>query len=83
MYDFLDLELQEFYDCCSKIGLRGSFHLAFSIMLKGFARKFYYTMIPVRNFSLSTMVSMMKTHFETEENRQMYLSEWRTTSLKR
>ena len=83
MYDFLDLKLQEFYDCCSKIGLTGSFHLAFSIMLKGRARNFYYSMIAGRQYSFETMISMMKQHFETEENRQMYLSEWRTITLKR
>ena len=29
------------------------------------------------------MVAMVKTHFETEENRQFYMSEWRETTLPR
>ena len=41
-YDILDIKLQVFYDCCTKVGLPDDqFHLAFSIMLKGRASAFY------------------------------------------
>jgi len=35
-YNILDIKLQVFYNCYTKVGLlKSQFHLAFSIMLKG------------------------------------------------
>jgi hypothetical protein len=83
-YDILDIKLQVFYDCCSKIGIQEThYHAAFSVMLKGRASNFYYDKIAGRSFDFKTMVSMTKTHFETEENHQKYLSEWRETTFQR
>ena len=83
-YDILDVKLQVFYDCCSKIGIPEThYHAAFSVMLKGRASNFYYDKIAGRSFDFKTMVSMTKTHFETEENYQKYLSEWRETTFHR
>jgi hypothetical protein len=83
-YDILDIKLQVFYDCCTKVGLPDNqFHLAFSIMLKGRASSFYYDKISGRSYDYPTMVEMTKTHFETEERRQKYLTEWRSTTLYR
>ena len=81
-YDILDIKLQVFYDCCTKVGLPDSqFHLAFSIMLKGQASIFYYDKISGRLYNYSTMVEMTKTHFETKEQRQKYLTEQRGITL--
>ena len=81
-YDILDDKLQVFYDCCTKGGLGDAqFHLAFSIVLKDRASEFYYDKIAGHSYEFVTMVDMTKTHFETEENRQKYLSEWRETTL--
>jgi len=81
-YDILDAKLQVFYDCCSKIGLlETQYHHAYSIMLKGRASSFYYDKIASRSYDFQIMVAMTKTHFETEENHQKYLSEWRETTL--
>jgi hypothetical protein len=83
-YDILDVKLQVFYDCCAKIGIPEThYHAAFSVMLKGRASNFYYDKIAGRSFDFKTMVSMTKTHFETEENYQKYLSEWRETTFQR
>jgi hypothetical protein len=83
-YDILDVKLQVFYDCCSKIGLpEDQYHSAYSIMLKGRASNFYYDKIAGRSYDFDTMVDMTKAHFETEENHQKYLSEWRETTLLR
>ena len=83
-YDILDVKLQVFYDCCSKIGIPEThYHAAFSVMLKGRASNFYYDKIAGRSFDFKTMVNMTKTHFETEENHQKYLSEWRETTFHR
>ena len=81
-YDILDVKLQVFYDCCTKVGLAESqFHLAYSIMLKGRASAFYFDKISGRSYDFARMVEMTKTHFETEERRQKYLTEWRSTTL--
>jgi hypothetical protein len=81
-YDILDIKLQIFYDCCSKIGLSETqHHHAYSAMLKGRASFFYYDKIVGRMYDFQTMIAMTKTHFETEENHQKYLSEWRETTL--
>ncbi len=83
-YDILDVKLQVFYDCCSKIGLpEEQYHNAYSIMLKERASNYYYSKIAGRLYDFKTMINLTKTHFETEENHQKYLSEWRETTLLR
>ena len=75
-YDILDVKLQVFYDCCTKVGLAESqFYLAYSIMLKGRASAFYFNKISRRLYDFARMVEMTKTHFETKERRQKYLTE--------
>jgi hypothetical protein len=68
-YDILNIKLQIFYDCCSKIGLsEAQYYYAYSAMLKGRVSFFYYDKIVGRMYNFQTMVIMTKTHFETEEN---------------
>ena len=70
LYDILDVKLQAFYDSCIKVGLpENQYCNAFSIMLKDRARAFYYDKITGRTYNFITTVAIMKTHFETEENR--------------
>ena len=65
-----------FFDYYKKIGLKErQFYLTFSIMLKDKASDFYYDKITKRSYDFRTMVNLMRSHFETEENRQKYLSE--------
>ena len=52
-------------------------------MLKGNVSDFFYDNIIGKTNDFCTMVAMTKAHFETEENRQMYLTEWRETTLLR
>ncbi len=81
-YDILDVKLRVFYDCCGKVGLRQEyFAMAFSAMLKGDAKYYYYNTLSGNSYGFDTMVQMIKTHFETEERRQKYLSDWRETTL--
>jgi len=81
-YDILDVKLQVFYDCCSKIGLPDTqYYSAFSIMLKGRASNFYYDKLSGRSYDFQTMINLTKAHFETEENHQKCLSEWHETTL--
>ncbi|MDB5910367.1 MAG: polyprotein [Massilia sp.] len=84
MYDVLDTKLVIFRDCCHRVGIQqwqaGG---AFPTMLRGRALQFYYDRLCDTDSprDLPTMVRMMKTHFESEESKQMYLSQWRETTL--
>lgn len=84
IYDIFNTKLRIFDDCCRKIDLPlAQYHEAFSIMLKGKASTFYYDRIAGRNFDIQTMMNLTREHFETEENRQFYVTEWRETTLRR
>jgi hypothetical protein len=76
LYNILDIKLQAFYDCCKKVGLQeDQYHNAFSAMLKDRASDFYYESIIRKTTDIHTIIAMTKAHFETEENRQLYLTE--------
>lgn len=70
----LGAKLQVFQDCCNKVGIqRRQYHHAFSVMLK----------IAGKRYDFDTMLRLTRTHFETDENRQFYMSEWRETTFQR
>jgi hypothetical protein len=76
LYNILNIKLRVFYDCCKKVRLqKDQYYDAFSAMLKDRASDFYYDSIMGKTTDFDTMVAMTRTHFETEENRQMYLTE--------
>jgi hypothetical protein len=52
-------------------------------MLIGRASDFYYNKLLGRGYDFETMVILTQEHFETEENRQKYLSEWKEINLNR
>ena len=84
MYDILDAKLQIFYDCCGRIGLSENLlPTAFQIMLKGQAADYYYSRLSNRGFNFANLITSIRNHFETEEKRQLYMSEWRETTLLR
>jgi hypothetical protein len=72
----LDIKLQVFFNYYRKIGLEEKqFYLVFSIILKGKASDFYYNKITGRLYDFYIIVNLIRSYFETEENRQKYLSE--------
>jgi hypothetical protein len=82
MYDILDIKLRVFYDCCAKVGLPDiQYYNAFLVMLKGRAATFYYNNLSDKGYSFEDMIIKIKIYFEIEENRQLYLSEWRVTTF--
>jgi hypothetical protein len=84
LYDILNTKLRIFYDCCQKIGLEPEqYHNAYSIMLRECASTFYYNRLVGKGYDFNRMVYESRCHFETEENKQQYLSEWRETTLPR
>lgn len=50
-------------------------------MLKGRAHQFYYDHLAERNLSFDDMIRRTKDFFHTAENQQLYLQEWRSTTL--
>jgi hypothetical protein len=75
MYDIFNTKLRVFYDYCIKIGLLNiQYYNAFLVMLKRRAAIFYYDNLSGKGYSFKDMIIKTKTHFETEENRQLYLS---------
>jgi hypothetical protein len=76
MYDILNTKLRVFYNCYIKIGLSNiQYHNAFSVMLKGRAATFYYNNLSSKGYNFKNIITKTKIHFETEKNRQLYLSE--------
>ncbi|KAK6211233.1 hypothetical protein QIS74_10497 [Colletotrichum tabaci] len=86
MYDVFDSKMLIFRDNCHKAGIpQRHFAGAFSIMLRDKALAFYFDRLcddqaPV---DFHAMASRVKLHFETEESRQAYLTEWRNTTFDR
>ena len=73
-----------FYDLCQKYRLPDDkLELGFSTMLKGKALDYYFERIDRQIDNFIDMVASLRTHFETEETRQRYLTEWREISLLR
>jgi hypothetical protein len=52
-------------------------------MLKGCASTFYYDCLAGKGYDFNHMIYKLQYHFETEENKQQYLSEWRETTFLR
>jgi hypothetical protein len=76
LYNILDIKLRVFYDYYKKVGLQqDQYYKTFSAMLKDRASDFYYNSIMGKTTDFDTIVAMTRTHFETEENRQVYLTE--------
>jgi hypothetical protein len=82
LYDVLDTRIQLFRDNCHKVGLT-QLHHGFSVMLTGRAASYYYDSITGRRLDFDSMVYMMKRHFETEQVRQFYKTEWRTITFQK
>ena len=82
-YDILDAKLKIFRELCRKADIQPDYyHEAFSTMLKGRAHQFYYDHLAERNFDFDEMIRRVKAFFHTTENLQLYLQEWRSTTLR-
>lgn len=82
LFDILDTKLRIFFDQCRKVGLpKDQLPNAYSTMLKSKAADFYYAYLSGKGYDFIKLVQATKEHFETEHNRQEYLSLWRETTL--
>lgn len=59
------------------------FEDAFSTLLKGKARDYYYDNVTGQDYTFDTTKKMVKTHFETNERRQAILSKWDSIPFKK
>ncbi|KAH0425958.1 polyprotein [Colletotrichum camelliae] len=85
LYDVFDSKFLIFRDTCQKVGIGpNDYASAFSVMLRGRAEIFYFRNLadPSHPITFREMAQRTKNHFETQETTQMYLSEWRETTLK-
>jgi hypothetical protein len=83
LFDILDFKIRIFLDNCRKVGLPASeLSNAYSIMLKGKASEFYHNYISGKGYDIDKMVKLTREHFETETNRQEYLTLWRRYTLR-
>jgi len=82
MYDILEAKLKIFRELCRKTDIQPhNYHEAFSTMLKGKAHQFYYDHLTERGLNFDDMIKRTKAFFHTAENHQLYLQEWRSTTL--
>ena len=80
--DSLDMCLKIFWDLCPKAGVNPSeYAQAFSTMLKGEAREFYYLQISGKRLPFPDMVKAIRFNFETEERRERKSTWWETITL--
>jgi hypothetical protein len=83
-YEVIESKLLILYDCCCHLGIPAEqYSNTLPTMLKGRVLTFYYDRLcntpKLRNFQ--DMVSRVKAHFKNEERSQMYLLDWRNTTL--
>jgi len=52
-------------------------------MLKGRASTFYYNRLVRKGYDFNRIIYKLRCHFETEENKQQYILEWRETTFLR
>jgi len=52
-------------------------------MLKGRASTFYYDCLAGKGYNFNRIIYKLRCHFETEENKQQYILEWRETTFLR
>ena len=82
MYNILNIKLRIFNDHYNIIKLPSAQrHEALSIILKKQITNFYYDKFTGKEYTFENMIELIKIHFETDQNRQLYLSEWKTTTF--
>jgi hypothetical protein len=52
-------------------------------MLKGYVITFYYNHIAGKRYNFNIILNLTKAYFKTDENRQLYMLEWREIIFQR
>ena len=76
------VKLKIFYGYCAMASIQSyQYYHALLIMLKGRAATFYFVSIQGYSYNFENMILLLRTYFETDENRQLYITEWRVSTL--
>jgi hypothetical protein len=68
-YDFLNIKLQIFYNCCTVIRLLNTeYAKTFSCILKRHASLFYYNKITGRDYDFKIMLVQIREHFKIKKD---------------
>jgi hypothetical protein len=75
-YDMLNQKIKVYKSFCRMAGIPAKgYYEAYSIMLKGKARDFYYHYIDSQGFTFLEMIACIYTYFHIPENHQFYINE--------
>jgi hypothetical protein len=75
-YDVLDQKIKIYKNFYRMAGIPAKgYYKAYSIMLKGKARNFYYYHIDSQGFTFLEMIARTHTYFHIPENHQFYINE--------
>lgn len=75
LYDILSIKLLIFYDFYGNFGLKEEqYHSVFSSLLRDCANQFYYDHMVNKGYEFRKMVKLTSSYFETEANKQDYLT---------
>ncbi|OTB00875.1 hypothetical protein M426DRAFT_227588 [Hypoxylon sp. CI-4A] len=81
-YDMLPFKLKVFRDFCRKAGIGPQqYHETFWAMLKGRARDYYYSNLAWEGMGFEEMVARTTNYFHSSAHQQMYINEWRSTTI--
>ncbi|KAI2602305.1 hypothetical protein GGR54DRAFT_654384 [Hypoxylon sp. NC1633] len=82
LYDILDEKIKYFEDLCRKAGVGYDLYkAAFSTILKSRTQKFFFDYLAETAYTYEKMVELMRRFFHTEENKQLYQNEFRSTTI--
>ena len=76
LYNILNSKLRIFYNNCTRIGLlKTMYSIALLTMFKEQASSYYYDQLSRKEYDFEFMIFKLKAHFDTDENRQEYMTE--------
>ena len=81
-YNILLVKLKIFYGYYAIASIQSyQYYHALPIMLKDRAVTFYFVSIQDYSYNFENIILLLRTYFETDENRQLYITEWRVSTL--
>ncbi|KAB5511370.1 hypothetical protein GE09DRAFT_724945 [Coniochaeta sp. 2T2.1] len=82
LYHVMTTKLKIFRDYCNRLSIpQSAYAKCFPAMLKDAALSFYFNELSGRGLDFNELTAQVEYHFETEEGRQGYLTEWQQTRL--
>ena len=77
LYHVMTTNLKIFRDYCNRLSIpQSAYAKCISAMLKDAALSFYFNELSGRGLDFNELTAQVEYHFETEEGRQGYVTEW-------